>query len=638
MNHPYLPLTTSLLSLALSFSTLSGTASGQGGDLPKNAVGRLGSPNLRQVGSVGALLYMAEGKTLLSAGNDTIVHVWDATTGLERGRFGVPSTGVHALTATEDSEWIYAASVEGTVTRVARTKLDTPEVLKLYGSLAVASPNHQFYCTANEDGVSFNLFDAKGNMLRAIESRGARTVDATFSPDSSLLALSTFTFPEDSKKPKQNKIALVRIVRVQATAENEEVKTLTLPGGVFFKRVAFLPGNQKLIAGGVDGLIRLIDINTGVIEPTVQANPTGVSEMVLSHDASLVATGGDNGDVLIFSTDKLQLLQSFTAHRGRILSLAFTPDNKRIASGADDAVIRVHDVATGEAILGPNGHDSIITAVATSPDGSLIATGAGDGSFRIWDGADFACTRIGEPIRGAVYDMEFSPTETVVALCAQDGRIQIIDPIAGVQLKRIEGARVACQDIAYFPDGNSIAAVYEDKQIHVFDSHTGKVIRSFAFATKSWPQSIAVSRDGKWIAAGSSEIHLFTADGEKKLEITSCRAPVGALLFDRTNSLLIAGLADGTIRAFDPATGEEKRRFEGSQGRVESLSLSPDGALLASAGIGEPQARVWSIETGKLIETFAGHDDNVSAVAFLGKDRVVSVASDMLGIVWKVNR
>ena len=57
--------------------------------------------------------------------------------------------------------------------------------------------------------------------------------------------------------------------------------------------------------------------------------------------------------------------------------------------------------------------------------------------------------------------------------------------------------------------------------------------------------------------------------------------------------------------------------FEGHTGRVESVSFSPDGATLASAGgVHDQTVKLWDVGTRELIATLEGHAAQVSSVSF----------------------
>ena len=81
---------------------------------------------------------------------------------------------------------------------------------------------------------------------------------------------------------------------------------------------------------------------------------------------------------VVCSVDKMwspELIQ-LHGHKGRIFSVAFSPDGSKIISGSDDMTIRVWDTNTGIEILPPlRGHDGGISSVAFSPNGSRIISG-----------------------------------------------------------------------------------------------------------------------------------------------------------------------------------------------------------------------------------------------------------------------
>ena len=91
---------------------------------------------------------------------------------------------------------------------------------------------------------------------------------------------------------------------------------------------------------------------------------------------------------VVCGVDKMwspELIQ-FLGHKGRINSIAFSPDGSQIILGSDDHTIRVWDASTGIETLPPlRGHDNGVTSVAFSPDGSKIISGSHDKTIRVWD-------------------------------------------------------------------------------------------------------------------------------------------------------------------------------------------------------------------------------------------------------------
>lgn len=71
--------------------------------------------------------------------------------------------------------------------------------------------------------------------------------------------------------------------------------------------------------------------------------------------------------------------------RGKVSSVAFSPDGRLLASGSVDKTIRLWEVATGQEIGRLMGHSKPVRSVAFSPDGRLLASGGDEETGRLWE-------------------------------------------------------------------------------------------------------------------------------------------------------------------------------------------------------------------------------------------------------------
>lgn len=114
---------------------------------------------------------------------------------------------------------------------------------------------------------------------------------------------------------------------------------------------------------------------------------------------------------------------------------------------------------------------------------------------------------------------------------------------------------------------------------------------------------------------------------EKSRLLIGHTKPVNGVAFAPDAKTLATGGSDGLILLWNPATGEERRRFPAVEGRVHSVDFSPDGKVLVS-GSSDCIIRLWDVAAGKELHQIHAHPSPVPSaelqVQFSGDGKLLA--------------
>ncbi|HUG80735.1 MAG TPA: protein kinase [Bryobacterales bacterium] len=185
---------------------------------------------------------------------------------------------------------------------------------------------------------------------------------------------------------------------------------------------------------------------------------------------------------------------------------------------------------------------------------------------------------------------------TRLAGAAEDRIVRIWNPGTGRLLMEFEGHSVAITALTFTPDGRQLASGDASGLLKLWDLDLG---RDFAaLSQRGAVQFISFSRDGEWMAAGSSDksVGLWKRTSqaaaphwERALKGHKQSPIVGA--FSPDSSHVVTASNEDVLRVWPVAGDGEPRRVAGLEGGIGELSYSTNGRWLATAG--ERSLTIW---------------------------------------------
>ena len=155
---------------------------------------------------------------------------------------------------------------------------------------------------------------------------------------------------------------------------------------------ALSPDNRILAVGGVGGLIRLLDIETGSEISNSPINHADTFQLAFSLPDGHILAVGDPGTELrlwnITTGDELSISPLNIPEGGGVNfgSFAFHPEGELLATGGVPGKIYLWDLDSGAVVNSFSDEDSSwVKLLAFSPDGTLLASGHRDNSIRLWN-------------------------------------------------------------------------------------------------------------------------------------------------------------------------------------------------------------------------------------------------------------
>jgi WD40 repeat protein len=568
-------------------------------------------------GKVTALLVNPASGQVVTAGADKLVRVWDAAKPEKPVREIGPLAAAPAALALSRDNQTLAAGV-GKEVRLW-TLADGKEAGKLLqaGDVLALSFNadKSRIAIGRSDNVAVLVEVATGNVVQAFPHAGPVRGVAAHPGGQSVITAS------GDKTVQVSPVTCTRVVALGAGK----------PG------VTVSPGGERVVTFGVGKEAVSWNSGNGQKEKAFESDGTATAAAI-SKDGQRIAVGGSDGSIKLYTVNDAKPVGSIAAGAA-VLDLAFQPTNNVLVALLKD---KENTAAAWGVAFQPGQptpaefgrklqsfpQPSAASGLAFTADGQFLTAGADKQARRFRIASDNPVKKFDHP--NLVDSAAFDDTGDKLATGCHDGFLRIYDVQKGAQLKQVEAHVVKTPQQVQNPvycvlwsnDHKQIFTSSFDRSIKLWDAAGGTLVREFKAAPEPKPGD---KKDEK---------------APKSPELVGHRDQVFSITLSKDGKFLASGSSDRSVKLWDVATAKMLRDFQNPDlkpvfpgepapsqpGWVHAVRFTPDGSRIISAGAaprGKSYIAVWNVADGKRLYGAERDFGPIHSMAVLDADRIV---------------
>lgn len=308
----------------------------------------------------------------------------------------------------------------------------------------------------------------------------------------------------------------------------------------------------------------------------------------------------------------LQLLATLSGHKDVVLRVSWNGDGTRIATCSVDHTVKIWAAATGHQVVELQGHAYGVNGAAWSPDGSLLATCSHDHTIRIWSTSDWKCLLVLEGHGGDVSDVVWSMDGQYLASASEDQTCRIWDAVSGVCTATLRGHASSVTRLLSLPNGDLISSDMKGL-IHRWPGWGGSPM--LVDPTHEYGVTgLASHPTGDSFVSSSFDHHIFVhhLDGRPPEKILHAHQDVVRSVSLSPDGRVLASNGrehDGYVTLWRTDTWQKLYSFPepATMYWTPNVVWSPTLCKLATLGQEDHAVRIWRVKVDDDYRNFPGH-------------------------------
>lgn len=390
-----------------------------------------------------------------------------------------------------------------------------------------------------------------------------------------------------------------------------------------------------------------------------------IKSVIFTPDGHYLLTGSRDKTIKLWEIETGRELRTYFGHTSTINDLDISKDGKSFVSSSADGTAILWDILTGKQIKKIQASSDLLTSVALSENGNYLVTAGYDNEAILWNiktGEKLKSIKV-NPDKGSGYGVEvvFGRNNHIIYF-GNDNRTVSAYSLEGENLFEEHPKEGWCGGCATFiaANGEALVSVSDNTTLNIHDLKSGKVLKAVTGKTDD-NRAIALSSNSKFILQLTDKIlTMYTLKGDSLYSLPT-NNKVNDISFSPDGSSFVTVDDDLLAHIYNSTDGKLIQDIGGYQAKADKggleynansrwdyyikkytdlqndFAISPDGKYLAKAKLGSV-ARIWHLESGKIVSELRGHDKAILSLAFTNDGKqIISGGADGTIRIWEVN-
>lgn len=236
---------------------------------------------------------------------------------------------------------------------------------------------------------------------------------------------------------------------------------------------------------------------------------------ISSSGRTLIVTGSKDNSVRLWDSESRHCIGVGVGHMGAVGAVAFSRKRQDFfVSGSSDRTLKVWslDGISEDGVDSTNlkakavvaAHDKDINSVAVAPNDSLVCSGSQDRTACVWRLPDLVSVVVLKGHKRGIWSVEFSPVDQCVLTASGDKTVKIWAISDGSCLKTFEGHVSSVLRASFLTRGTQFVSCGADGLVKLWTVRTNECIATYdQHSDKVW--ALAVGKKTEMLATGGSD-------------------------------------------------------------------------------------------------------------------------------------